>query len=66
MRQSLQVQSPIYAHSCAVIPKSVHKERIEEFTEAELLTWSLSAEQMATLDAMSEKSKICWNPGAIL
>ena len=49
-----------------MIPKSVRKERIQEFTEAELLTWSLSTEQMATLDNLPEKRKICWNPEAIL
>ena len=49
-----------------MIPKSVHKERIQKSTEDELLNWELSSEQMKTLDTMPEKGKICWNPEAML
>lgn len=49
-----------------MIPKSVQKERIQEFKETELLNWKLSSNQMRILDNLPEKGKICWDPEAVL
>ena len=50
---------------CAVIPKTTHEEYLQQYTEAELLSWSLSADQLQALDAMSDGHKYCWNPAPV-
>ena len=49
---------------CAVIPKTVHVHRLEEYRPEALLTWSLSDADMAALNALDDpdKGKVCWNP----
>jgi diketogulonate reductase-like aldo/keto reductase len=53
---------------CAVIPKSVHAEYIQQARPEALLGWQLSAEDMAALDALSEggTTKFCWDASKIL
>jgi 2,5-diketo-D-gluconate reductase A len=50
----------------AIIPKSVHPERIEQFAEHALLGWALDAAAMAALSAQLEDGqKFCWDPSDI-
>lgn len=52
---------------CAVIPKSVRPERIQEFAPSRLLALALSSEQEATLDALgAQPHKYCWDPAGIV
>ena len=46
----------------AVIPKSVRKERIDEWSPEKMDGWELSAEDMKVLDRMNDGRKYCWNP----
>lgn len=50
---------------CAIIPKSVRKERIQEFAESELLSWRLTEEHMDALDALPKTEKYCWDPQGV-
>ena len=50
---------------CAVIPKSVRAERLAEYEEAALLTWTLSPEETAQLDALDDGHKYCWDASGI-
>lgn len=47
-------------HGCIPIPKSVHKERIEE--NINVFDFELSDEDMATLDGLNENLRLCWDP----
>jgi diketogulonate reductase-like aldo/keto reductase len=47
-------------HGLVVIPKSVHRERIEE--NADVFDFSISAEDMAKLDNLNEGFRTCWDP----
>ena len=51
-------------HGCAVIPKTVHVRRLEEYRPEELLTWRLTDADMASLNALDDPKagKVCWNP----
>lgn len=51
---------------CAVIPKSVHPDRIQQASPDQLLGWELSAEDMAALDALEDGTKFCWDASRIL
>lgn len=46
----------------AVIPKSIQKHRIEEWTTEHMQDWVLSSENMQRLDSMEDGTKYCWNP----
>ena len=50
---------------CAVIPKTIHQEYLEQYTAAQLLTWELSSSQLQALDAMDDAHKYCWNPAVV-
>ena len=50
---------------CAVIPKTTHEEYLRQYTEAKLLSWRLSAEQMQALEALNDGHKYCWNPAPV-
>lgn len=47
-------------HGCVAIPKSVHKERIEE--NINIFDFELSAEDMEKLDSLNENLHLCWDP----
>jgi diketogulonate reductase-like aldo/keto reductase len=48
---------------CIVLPKSVHKDRIEaNFNAVVKPKVALSAEQMQKLSAMNKDCHVCWNP----
>jgi diketogulonate reductase-like aldo/keto reductase len=47
---------------CAVIPKSVDKDRIAEFSPAQLLSWQLQDADMVALDSLEDGAKFCWDP----
>lgn len=49
----------------AVIPKSVQKDRIREWTAAQMEGWELSGDDMALLASMNDGRKYCWNPSDI-
>lgn len=49
----------------AVIPKSVHKEYIGDFTETALLSWELSTEDMTELDSLEDGQRYCWDPSGV-
>ena len=51
--------------NCAVIPKTIHQEYLEEYTAAQLLSWELSSSQLQALDAMDDAHKYCWNPAPV-
>jgi diketogulonate reductase-like aldo/keto reductase len=51
---------------CAVIPKSVHPDRIKAASPACLMGWELSAQDMAELDALEDGTKYCWDASRIL
>lgn len=51
---------------CAVIPKSVSPERIQQASPDQLLSWELSADDMAALDALEDGTKFCWDASKIL
>jgi len=53
---------------CAVIPKSVSPQRIQQFSEAALLGggWELSARHMADLGKLDDGHKYCWDASGIL
>lgn len=52
---------------CAVIPKTVRIERLEEFRPEALLSWRLCDADMAALDALEDAKdgKVCWDPEEI-
>ena len=50
---------------CAVIPKTVHEDFLQQYTEEQLLTWKLSSDQLQALDAMDDAHKYCWNPAPV-
>lgn len=50
-------------HGCVVIPKSVHKERIEE--NIQVFDFELSDSDMKALDALNEDLHLCWDPTTI-
>ena len=50
---------------CLVIPKSVHKDRIEEATVQQLSGWDLPEQHMAALNAMEDGHKYCWDPTTV-
>ena len=50
-------------HDLVVIPKSVRRERIVE--NAAVFDFSLSAEDMAVLDALDESHRFAWDPSAV-
>ncbi len=47
-------------HSLAVIPKSVHRDRILE--NSRVFDFTLSAENMEVLDSLNENYRTCWDP----
>jgi diketogulonate reductase-like aldo/keto reductase len=47
-------------HHVAVLPKSVHPERIRE--NARLFDFVLSPDDMGALDALNENLHLCWDP----
>lgn len=49
----------------AVLPKSVHPERIRDAAEPALLGWELAAGTMAALDGLSDGHHYCWDPSKI-
>jgi diketogulonate reductase-like aldo/keto reductase len=51
---------------CAVIPKSVNPERIQQASPDQLLSWELSAGDLAALDALEDGTKFCWDASKIL
>ncbi|KAK9806495.1 hypothetical protein WJX73_003530 [Symbiochloris irregularis] len=51
---------------CCVIPKSVHRERIQGATWQALSEWQLSPSQMKALNAMEAGQKFCWDPSTVL
>jgi diketogulonate reductase-like aldo/keto reductase len=50
-------------HGVVEIPKSAHRERIRE--NAEVFDFSLTAEEMGTLDALRGGERVAWNPAGI-
>lgn len=50
-------------HGIAVIPKSVRRERIVE--NAAIFDFELDPEQMASLDALDENFRTCWDPTTV-
>ncbi len=50
-------------HDIVVIPKSVHKERIEE--NAQVFDFHISDEDMEFLDSLNEDFRVSWNPSNI-
>jgi len=53
---------------CAVIPKSVRRERIAEAAPARLLGLELNQESLAALDGVEQlrgRHKFCWDPSGI-
>lgn len=53
-------------HGAAVIPKSVHEQYIQQYSPQQLLSWRLSAADMAALDALEDGHKYCWDAAGIL
>lgn len=47
-------------HGCIPIPKSVHKERIEE--NAKIFDFQLAEEDMKILNGLNENLHLCWDP----
>jgi diketogulonate reductase-like aldo/keto reductase len=47
-------------HSCIPIPKSVHKERIEE--NIKVFDFEISGGDMKILDGLNENLRLCWDP----
>ncbi|HEY7911456.1 MAG TPA: aldo/keto reductase [Blastocatellia bacterium] len=47
-------------HRLVVIPKSVHRERIEE--NAQVFDFAISSQDMARLDSLDEGFRTCWDP----
>ena len=47
-------------HDFVVLPKSTHKERIEE--NLAVFDFEISAEDMAVLDSLHENFRTCWDP----
>jgi diketogulonate reductase-like aldo/keto reductase len=47
-------------HEVVVIPKSVRRDRINE--NSQVFDFSISAEDMHTLDALNENLHVCWDP----
>ena len=47
-------------HGCVAIPKSVHKERIEE--NIKIFDFELSEEDMKKLDRLNQDLHLCWDP----
>ncbi|MGE5429735.1 MAG: aldo/keto reductase [Syntrophomonadaceae bacterium] len=50
-------------HKIAVIPKSVHKERIYE--NADVFDFEISKEDMQLLDSLDENYRVAWDPSRI-
>jgi diketogulonate reductase-like aldo/keto reductase len=50
---------------CAVIPKSVHPQYVEQYGPQQLLTWQLSSGDMAALDELEDGHKYCWDASDI-
>ncbi|MDF1661151.1 MAG: aldo/keto reductase, partial [Planctomycetota bacterium] len=50
----------ILQHGMVVLPKSVHKSRIEE--NSQVFDFVLSEDDMAYLDSLNENFRTCWNP----
>lgn len=50
---------------CAVIPKSVRPERIQQYSENRLLGWEFPEDAMELLNAMPQEPKVCWDPSTI-
>jgi diketogulonate reductase-like aldo/keto reductase len=51
---------------CAVIPKSVHPDRIQQGSPAQLLGWELAQEDMSALKALEDGTKYCWDASSIM
>lgn len=54
---------------CAVIPKSVQRERLEQAAPARLLGLALGEASLAALDGLEERlgtQKYCWEPAGIV
>ncbi|KAL0033110.1 hypothetical protein WJX79_004056 [Trebouxia sp. C0005] len=51
---------------CAVIPKSLNKQHIDEASPSKLLSWELNQQQMQALDSMEDGHKYCWDPSTVL
>lgn len=47
-------------HNVVAIPKSMHKERIEE--NSNLFDFEISKKDMELLDGLNENYRVCWNP----
>lgn len=47
---------------CAVIPKSVNLQHLQQLTPEALLSWQLEAKHKAALDALEDEHKYCWDP----
>ncbi len=47
-------------HGCITIPKSAHKERIEE--NIQVFDFELSENNMKALDALNKNLRLCWDP----
>ena len=47
-------------HQIVVIPKSTHRERIRE--NAAVFDFSISAEDLKTMDGWNENLRVCWDP----
>lgn len=50
---------------CAVIPKSVHPERIQQASPQQLLSWELSQDDMEALNRLEDGTKYCWDASHI-
>ncbi|KAF6255387.1 Aldo/keto reductase [Scenedesmus sp. NREL 46B-D3] len=51
---------------CAVIPKSVHPQYIQQHSPQQLLSWQLSDDDMAALSVLEDGHKYCWDASDIL
>ena len=51
---------------CAVIPKSVHPDRITQASPQALLSWQLSDADMAALNSLEDGTKFCWDASKIV
>lgn len=47
-------------HDCIVLPKSIHRERIEE--NARVFDFELTPAEISALDALNENFRTCWDP----
>lgn len=51
---------------CAVIPKSVHPQYIQQYSPQQLLSWQLADADVAALNALEDGHKYCWDASNIL